>query len=114
MTSKETEQLLGQAQIYQQQIQSILTQKGVFQLEINEIKKALEELEKTKETAAYKISGPVLIKSDVKSLKKDLKEKLDFLDMKLKNIEKQEAMLKEKIEGLKGKLSGIEAPSGGG
>lgn len=114
MTSKEVEQLLGQAQLYQQQIQAIMTQKGAFSMEINEIKKALEELEKSKEGSAYKISGPILIKSNVKTLKKDLKDKLDFLNLKLKNIEKQEAMLKGKIGGLKDKLSEIEAPSGGG
>lgn len=113
MTSKEAQQLLAQAQIYQQQIQAILTQKGVFSLEINEIKKALEELEKTKETTAYKISGPVLIKSDVKEIKKDLKEKLDFLNVKLKNIEKQEAILKDKIGSLRNKLSEIKVPESG-
>ncbi|NIP40919.1 MAG: prefoldin subunit beta [Candidatus Aenigmarchaeota archaeon] len=113
MTSKEVEQLLGQAQIYQQQIQAIMTQKGVFSLEINEIKKALEELEKTKEREAYKISGPILIKRDVKALRKDLKDKLDFLNLKLKNMEKQEAMLKEKIGGLKDKLTEIESPKAG-
>jgi len=114
MVSKEIEQLLGQAQIYQQQIQAIMTQKGAFALEINEIKKALEELEKTKEREAYKISGPILIKSDVKKLKKDLKDKLDFLNLKLKNMEKQESMLKGKIGGLKDKLSELEKPGAGG
>ncbi|NIO20183.1 MAG: prefoldin subunit beta [Candidatus Aenigmarchaeota archaeon] len=114
MASKESEQLLAQAQIYQQQIQAILTQKGVFNLEINEIKKALEELEKTKETTAYKISGPILIKSNVKALKKDLKDKLDFLNLKIKNVEKQETMLKGKIDELREKLSEAEAPATGG
>jgi prefoldin beta subunit len=114
MTSKEVEQLLGQAQIYQQQIQAIMTQRGAFSLEINEIKKAMEELEKTREGSAYKISGPILIKSSVKSLKKDLKDKLDFLNLKLKNIERQEAMLKERIGGLKDKLSEMEKPGAGG
>ena len=114
VTSKEIEQLLSQAQIYQQQIQAILTQKSVFNLEIGEIKKAMEELEKTKETTAYKISGPILIKSNVKSLKRDLKDKIDFLNLKLKNIEKQESMLKEKIGGLREKLSEIEAPETAG
>jgi len=114
MVSKEVEQILGQAQVYQQQIQAIMTQKGAFTLEISEIKKALEELEKTKEREAYKISGPILIKSDVKKLKKDLKDKLDFLNLKLKNMEKQESMVKEKIGELRDKLSELEKPGAGG
>lgn len=114
MTSKEVEHLLGQAQIYQQQIQAILTQKGAFKLEIDEAKKALDELERTKETTAYKISGPILIKDSVKSLEKELKEKLDFLNMKVKNIERQESMLKSKIEGLREKLTETERQAAGG
>jgi prefoldin beta subunit len=114
VVSKEVEQILGQAQVYQQQIQAIMTQKGAFSLEINEIKKALEELGKTKQKEAYKISGPILIKSDVKKLKKDLNEKMDFLNLKLKNMEKQESMLKDKIGELKDKLSELEKPGAGG
>ncbi len=113
MASKEVEQLLNQAQIYQQQIQAVLTQKEAFKLEINEIKRALEELEKTKEKTAYKISGPILIKNDIGSIKKDLKEKLDFLNLKIKNIERQEMMLKKKMEGLKDRLSEIKTSGAG-
>ena len=62
MVSEQAKQLLGQAQMYQQQMQSIIAQKKAMDLQIMEIKKTLEELEKVKETEVYKISGPVMIK----------------------------------------------------
>jgi prefoldin beta subunit len=104
MVSKQEEQLLNQAQVYQQQIQSVLTQKGALTLELNEIKKALEEIEKTKEKTVFKISGPILIRAEVSTVKKELKEKEDFINLRLKSIEKQEEKLKEKIEELRRKL----------
>jgi prefoldin beta subunit len=102
---KETEQLLSQAQIYQQQIQTILTQKNALILELNEIKKALEEIKKTGEKSVFKISGPILIKTDTKDVKKDLTEKENVIDLRMKTIEKQESKLKEKIEELRSRLA---------
>lgn len=101
---KEDEQVLNQAQIYQQQIQTILTQKGTLSLELNEIKKALEEVGKTKEKSVFRVSGPILIKMDTKDAKKDLEEKENLINLRVKTIEKQEAKLKEKIEELREKL----------
>jgi len=102
---KETEQLLNQAQIYQQQIQTILTQKNALALELNEIKKALEEIEKTNGKSVFKISGPILIQMDTKDAKKDLEEKENIINLRMKTIEKQESKLREKIEELRSKLT---------
>jgi prefoldin beta subunit len=109
---KETEQLLNQAQLYQQQIQTILTQKAALTLELNEINKALEEIEKTDEESVLKVSGPILIKMGTEDIKKDLNEKKDMINLRVKTIEKQELRLKEKIEELRSKLMKSQSKAG--
>ena len=103
--NKEAEQLLGQAQIYQQQIQNIMAQKSAMSMELSDIKKALEEIEKTSEKHVYKLSGPLLIKTDTKDVKKELTEREEIISMRVKTYEKQEEKLKEKIEGLRSKIT---------
>lgn len=109
---KESEKLLGEAQVYQQQLQTIMSQKSTLSMEANEIKKALEELGKTKEKHVFKMSGPLLIKSQTKDAKKDLKEREERIDLRLKSFEKQEKALKEKIEGLRERIMGKEPQAG--
>ena len=103
--SKQSQQLLGQANAYQQQIQSFMVQKESLNMQLMEINKAVEDLEKSKETEVYKISGPVLIKTKKADAKKDLKDKQDLIKMRLESIEKNEKRIKDKIEELRGKLS---------
>lgn len=104
--SEQIQQLLNQAQLYQQQIQNIFAQKEALNVQLIEIGKALEELDKTKEEEVYKIAGPILIKSKKSEAKKDLKEKQDAIRMRLKTMESGEKRIKEKIEDLRNKLSG--------
>lgn len=101
---KETEQLLGQAQIYQQQIQTILAQKTALTLELNEVRKSLEEIEKSDEKSVFKLSGPIMIKVDKLGMKKELKERENTINMRLTTIERQELKIKEKIEELRSRL----------
>ncbi len=107
--SKQVQQLLNQAQLYQQQIQSILAQKETMNVQLIEISKALEELDKTKnDEDVYMIAGPILIKSKKTEVKKDLKEKEDIIRARLKTMESGEKRIKDKIEELKDKLSAPE------
>ncbi len=103
--SKQKQQLLNQAQIYQQQLQGILAQKESLNLQLMEINKALENLEQTKEKTIYKISGPILIKSDKEEVKKDLNERKEMITLRIKTLEKGEKRLKEKFEELRAKIS---------
>lgn len=109
---KETEQMLNQAQMYQQQIQSVMSQKTALNLELNELKKAGEEMEKSKEKSVLKVSGPILIRMDADKMKKELKEREETISLRLKTIEKQEEKLKEKIEGLRSKVMGSGPEAG--
>ncbi len=107
----QADEILNMAQTYQQQIQVVMTQKAALTLELNEIKKAIEELERTKQGDVFKISGPILIRVDAKDLKKELDDKKELINLRIKTLEKQENKLKEKIEELRNKLLNVRKNS---
>ena len=87
-----------QMQMIQQNLQNILMQKQQFQMQLNEINSALEELKNTEK--AYKIVGNLMVASKKEDLEKDLKEKQQTMELRLKNLETQEEKFKKKIEDL--------------
>ena len=104
--------LLGQAQLYSQQIQSVMAQKSSFLMELNEVKCALEEIGKTSEKFVFKLSGPILIKVATAEMKKDLEEKEGMINLRVKTLEKQEARIKEKIDELRNKIIKVRPSKG--
>jgi prefoldin beta subunit len=114
MEKEEASHLFSQAQLYSQQMQNILAQRTAMVLELNEIKKSLEELGKTKEKSVYRLSGPIMIKADTAAVKKDLEEKQNTISLRVKTLEKQEERLKERIEELRGKIIKVKASSEAG
>ncbi|MBS3155013.1 prefoldin subunit beta [Candidatus Woesearchaeota archaeon] len=95
--SKETESKIIDLQTMEQNLQNLLMQKQRFQITQTEIDNALEELKKTKDDA-YKIIGSIMVKTKKDDLEKDLKEKKDLVDLRIKNIEKQETKIKERAQ----------------
>ena len=80
-----------------QQWQVVVMQKEQFVLQLSEIENTLRELEKV-QGDVYKISGSVMFKKDKDDIVKELKEKKDLLELKIKSLEKQEKALREKLE----------------
>ena len=105
VTQEQAQHLLGQAQVYQQQMQSIMAQKETLKVQQLDIKRALEEIGKSAEGQVYKASGPILIKSSAEDVKKELSEKDEFITTRLQTLERSEKKVKEKIEELREKLS---------
>jgi prefoldin beta subunit len=105
MASNEAQNTLAEAQAYQQQVQGILMQKENMSLQRSEIKKALDELDKSTETEIFKMSGPILIKAKKPDVKKELSEKEDLINIRIKSLEKTEKRAKEKLDELKEKLT---------
>lgn len=103
MTMTKQAQLLEQAQLFQQQMQGIAAQREALNMQLIEINKSMEELEKTKEKEIYKISGPILIKQGTEEVKKDLDEKKQLIGLRIKTLEKSEQKLAEKLEELREK-----------
>jgi len=93
---EESARKIQELQILEQNLQNLAMQKQAFQLELNEIINALSELKETKDDV-YKIVGSIMIKSKKEALDKDLNSKKDIIDLRIKNIEKQEETLKEQL-----------------
>ncbi len=98
--SKETQDKVMELQTLEQNMHNLLSQKQQIQISLNEIDNALNELKKVKDKEAYKIIGDVMIKNNVKDLEKDLNDKKSILELRSKNIEKQEEKIKEKFSSL--------------
>ena len=96
--SPEAQQILIELQALQQQMQTVLMQKESLSIQNMEIEKALEELSKTEHDDVYKAVGHILIKSTKKELNKELAEKKETIDLRLKSLQKQENRLKEKAK----------------
>ena len=103
--SDQQEQLMQQAQVLQQQLQGILVQKENLGMQAMEIANALDELDKTKEADVYKATGPLLIKSAKTEVKKDLEEKKELIDLKVKTLEKSEEKIKVKMDEMRDRLT---------
>jgi prefoldin beta subunit len=95
----QAQQILMQLQTFQQQLNNVSLQKEGLNVQNLELERALEELKKAKDgEEVYKAVGPILIKSTKKELEKELREKKETADVKLKSLDKQEAKLKEKLK----------------
>jgi len=95
---KETQEKIGELQIAEQNLQSFLMQKQNFQTQLVEVDSALSDLEKSKDS--FKIIGNIMVKAEKKELKKELEEKKTILELRIKNIEKQEDKIREKASKL--------------
>ncbi len=97
---KELEENIKELQLLEQNLSNLLFQKQAFQLELNELSSAVSELDDSKGDV-FKILGNVMIKSNKEKLKKELNEKKDIVDLRVKNIEKQDKMLQDRVEELR-------------
>ena len=100
--SKDTEQKIGQLQMFEQSLQSFLGQKQQFQIQLVEVESALNELENTEK--AYKIVGNIMVETDKKELKSDLQSKKEILELRIRTMEKQEAQVREKASKLQSEI----------
>jgi len=97
---KETQEQIRELQSLEQNLQSLLMQKQAFQMELSETENALSEISKTS-SEVYKMIGQIMIKSDREKIDKELKQKKDIINLRLKSIDKQEQELEKRGEELK-------------
>jgi prefoldin beta subunit len=94
MTSAKVSQL----QLTQQNLQSVISQKQQLESQANELASALQEIGDAQST--FKIMGKVMVSTPKDKLRKELEEKKELVDVRLKNFTKQEEKLTESIENL--------------
>ena len=110
--SPELEEKIARLQMLEQNIQAFASQRQNFQLQIGEIEHALKELEGTKDKP-FKIVGNLMIAADAQELMKDLASQKEIIDLRIKNLEKQESQLREKAESLQNEVVGALQQKGG-
>lgn len=102
---QEAQESLIKMQTFQQQMQAIASQKESLKFQKLEAQRAIDELKDVKDSdEVFKAVGPILIKSKKSDLEKDLKEKIETADVRLKTLEKQENEIKEEIKKVQEEL----------
>ncbi len=101
--NKETEQKIAKLQMMEQNLQTFMMQRQNFQSQQLEVDNALKELDKS-EGDCYKVVGSIMVASGKDKLKKDLESRKEVIDLRLKNIKKQEDSIKEKAEALQSEV----------
>ena len=94
-----TSEKIQELQLMQQRLTIFATQKQQLQMHLSEIENALSELGKVK-PPAYKLIGEILVERPIEDLKKELQEKKEEIDLRMKTVEKQESKNREKAQEL--------------
>ena len=94
----QVQERLQRLQNLQNTLQQLMVQKQRIEMEQMESDKALETLKTTDEgNKVYKSVGAVLVERSKDNVVKELEERKEFLDMRLKVIVKQEEKTREKM-----------------
>jgi len=87
----------------QQQLQMMMAQKQQLLMQQNEVEKASEEVEKNP-GPFYRFAGSILVPKDKASLKSELNEEKESVDVRISAFSKQEKKIKDRFEELRKKL----------
>lgn len=96
MAKKENEDLnrsLLEYENMEKQLEVLLIQKHQLQLQLNEVRHALDELKKSSGDV-YRSVGSVMLHTTKEAAEKDLRERNELLEVKLNAISKQEEKLR--------------------
>jgi len=99
--------MVAQFQLMQQQLQQILMQKESLAFASMEVDRAVEELDKSKDAEAYKITGTIMVRKPVAELKKELAESKEELEVRMKSMESAEKRFTDKLKELQEKLKSL-------
>jgi prefoldin beta subunit len=107
--SEETQNKLMQYQQMQQQLQYLGVQRYQLEVQLKETEKALEAVAKLKEgTPIYRSVGSLLVKvEDTDGLRKELAEKKDSQELRVRTLERQEKQMRERHEELGASLEKV-------
>ena len=110
--SENARELLTKFQNLQQQHQMLLAQKESLSMQYAEAKAALEEVKKS-EGKLFRVVGPVMLGSKKADIEKDLSERIESSELRIKSIEKQEKIMMTKLEDIQEAIR-KELPAAGG
>ncbi|MET1123940.1 MAG: prefoldin subunit beta [Archaeoglobaceae archaeon] len=105
--------LVAQLQQLQQQLQAVVTQRVNVESMLRETEQAIEELEKSDAEYVYKAVGSVLVKASKEEVLKELKEKKETYEIRIKTLQRQEEKLRERFAETQKKLQSHLSPQAG-
>ncbi len=110
----QVQNLVAQLQQLQQQLQAVIAQRTQVEALLRETERALQELEKVgDDTPVYKAVGSILVKEDKEKVVKDLTEKKETYEIRIKTLQRQEERLRERFAETQKKLQGMLSPQAG-
>jgi prefoldin beta subunit len=110
----QVQNMLAQLQQLQQQLQVVVTQKVQLENSLKETENAIQEVEKAGEDATiFKTVGTILVKTSKEDILKELKEKKDTFEIRIKALERQEERLKERLQEMQKKIQSLLGPQAG-
>ncbi|MEK6953547.1 MAG: prefoldin subunit beta [Candidatus Micrarchaeota archaeon] len=113
MSEEDLRNELIEFQNLQQQMQIINMQRQQLTVQLSEIEKAKEEVAKTPERhAMYRLVGNVFVPKDAATMKKDLEEEKETLEMRKSGLQKQEQKFTERINVIRKKVEAAQAKEG--
>ncbi len=95
---KETKEKITQLQNLEQNINSLIAQKQQFQAQNLEVENALAQLKETNKV--FRIIGNIMVASSKDKAEKELQEKKEILELRLKTFDKQEEKLRNQANEL--------------
>lgn len=87
---------LTNLQLLQQNLQNVIIQKQQFSQQLVELESALKEL--LTSSSSYKIVGKLMIAKSKDELAKELEEKKETVNLRIKTLEAQEQKIKTSLE----------------
>ncbi len=98
---------LEQAQKLQGELESIVAQRYQLEVSLKETEKSLKELDSLPDDAQiYKSVGTILVKAKSKAdIKKELEEKKELLELRMKTVEKQQKLLEDRLKEIQEEFS---------
>ncbi len=110
----QVQNLVAQLQQLQQQLQAVITQRAQVEALLRDTEQALEELQKVDDdTPVYKAVGNVLVKEKRENVIKELTEKKETYEIRIKTLQRQEEKLRERFAETQQKLQNMLSPQAG-
>jgi prefoldin beta subunit len=106
--------MVAQLQQLQQQLQTVLAQKAQIEALLKEAEESMKEVENiSEETPLFKVAGSVLVKVEKGKLVKELQEKRETYEIRVKALERQEEKLKDRLAEMQRKIQTLLTPKAG-
>ncbi len=102
--AEDIQQQLAEFEKSRNSLMSISAQKQQLQFQAGTMGQSLEELGKTKEKKVLKVVGNILVQADAEKVKKEIEEKKESVELRVKALQKQEDSLVNRMNKLKAEI----------